>query len=131
MAASTPSFSSSSNIDAGTVSTANTNRNGSGTVTTLTTGGTNGTRIERILAKAQGTTTAGMLRFFLFNASGTFVHMFLELPVSAIVASGTVATWEGERVYGALRFFVLPANWTIRAATNNAESFTIEVETTA
>lgn len=131
MSASTPSFSSSATVSCGTVQTANTNRDGTGTITTLLTGVAGGTRIERIRAKAGVTTTAGMLRFYLFNAAGTFVQLFDELLVTAITASSTVKTWEGELQYGSLRFFVVPENFTLRASTAIGEVFTIGVYTTA
>lgn len=127
MSASTPSFSSSAGIASGTLSAANTATNGTGTIVTLITGAAGGTRIERIWAKAAGTTTAGMLRYFLFNASGTFVQLLAELTVSAATVSATVQCWEGQLTYGSSRFFVLPENFTIRAATYNAETFTTSV----
>lgn len=127
MAAATPSFSSSANIHAGTVSTANTNRDGTGTLTTLLTGAATGTRIERISAKAAGTSSAGMVRFFIFNASATFVKLEAELIVTAITASNSVKTWEGDLVYGSSKFFVLPSGFTLRASTALAETFTIAV----
>lgn len=128
MSATTPSFSSAGNVGSGTLSAANTATNGTGTIVTLLTGAANGgCRIERIWAKAAGTTTAGMLRYFLFNASGTFVQLLGELTVSAATVGATVQCWEGQLTYGSSRFFILPENFTIRAATYNAETFTTSV----
>lgn len=44
------------------VSAANTNRDGTGTIVDLVTGGTYGTRIDKVRICATGTTTAGVIR---------------------------------------------------------------------
>lgn len=101
--------------------TANTNRDGTGTVTTVLTPGASGTRIERIRFKAAGTTTAGMLRVFAHN--GTAFFLLDEVPVAAITPSGTVETWEADLYYGDDAPLVLPTGWSLRVSTHNAEAF--------
>src|SRR4051812_43108462 len=64
------------------ISTANTNLDGTGTITTLMTGGSSGTLIKRIIIKAQGNTTQGMIRLF-YNAIGTY-WLMQEIPVPAV-----------------------------------------------
>jgi hypothetical protein len=115
-----------------TLSVANTNRDGTGTVVDLLTGGEFGTRISYIRVKAQSTTTAGMIRFFIGDgASGT--ALFWELPVTAIVPSGSVESWEGyinfEDVEEAETGFpfVLKDGEILSASTNNAEVFSVTV----
>jgi hypothetical protein len=130
MAATTPSFSSTARIATGSVTTANANYDGTGSVITIATGATTGSRIERIRAESQGTSLAGIVRFFLFNDSGTFVHMIDELSVQAISASATVKCWQGNLQYGNLNFFVLPSNYTIRASTSQTNTFTIAIHIT-
>jgi hypothetical protein len=44
---------------------ANTNRDGTGTLVTLQTGGSNGSRVDRILISAAGVTHANVLRFYV------------------------------------------------------------------
>lgn len=101
--------------------TANTNRDGTGTVSTVFTAGASGSKVERLKLKATGTTTAGMLRVFLHN--GTAFFLFEEVPVTAITPSATVETWEGELLFDDDAPLILPTSWTIRVSTHNAEAF--------
>ncbi len=65
-----PIFSLTANTTVGlTISTANTAKDGTGTVVTAVTGGTNGTRVSGIIMRATGTNTASVLRVFLNNGS--------------------------------------------------------------
>lgn len=102
------------------ISTANTNRDGTtGTYGTLMTAGPSGSRVDRIRVQATGTTTAGMIRFFVGTA------LIYELPVVAITASAT------SPVFGANVTFdnglVLAASAVLKVSTNNAESFAVSV----
>lgn len=104
------------------VSTANTARDGTGTIVTVLTAGTNGTRIDDIVITATGTTTAGMVRLFLHD--GTNARLWKEVSVSAITPSGTVAAFTSTLSSQAL---ILQTGWSLRASTNNAETFNISV----
>jgi hypothetical protein len=75
--------------------TANANRDGTGTIATLYTGGAAGSRVDDISVKATVTTTAGMVRFFKSQDNGTTWRLLKELPVQAITVSASVASWEG------------------------------------
>lgn len=110
----------------GTVSAANTNRDGTGTIVTLFTAGSSGSAIFRIRMKATGTTTAGMIR--LFGHDGTSVRLDREFAVSAVTPSGTVPTWEAELFLNGNEMMVLPSGHSLRASTHNAETFVITVE---
>lgn len=122
--ATSPAFISTPNIGMARISTANTNRDGTGTLGTLVTGATNGTRIDRIVATAISTTTAGMLRFFLYDATNT--RLVYELAVTAIMPSGTVVAWTGEWVRtDGLPIIIVPSGWILKVGTNNAESFDV------
>lgn len=102
-----------------TISTANTSLTGSGTIGTVFSAGANGSRIERCVVKATGTTTAGMVRLFIHN--GTAATLLTEIPVAAVTPSGTLAAFETTFVFdGGL---VIPTGYSLRAATHNAESF--------
>ena len=70
--------------------TANTNRDGTGTITDVTPAGVALTQllISRIKIVATGTTTAGMVR--LFGYDGTAYRLLHELSVAAITPSATV-----------------------------------------
>lgn len=106
----------------GQVSTANTNRDGTGTIATILTAGANGTRIDDIDIVATSTTTAGMVRLFLHD--GTNARLWKEIAVSAITPSASVAVFSS-----ALRdlALILKSGWSLRASTHNAETFNIEV----
>lgn len=108
------------------ISTANTNLNGTGTIGTVFTAGANGSRIDAIDIKATGTTTAGMIRLFVHN--GTTAFLLTELPVTANTPSGTVPAWETQlntNTMTELLPIVLPTGYSLRASTQNAETFNV------
>ena len=105
------------------VTTANTNRNGTGTIVTVFTGGSSGSRIDDISIVATGTTTAGVVRLFLND--GTTSYLWQEILVSAITPSTTVAVWSSTLLNQAL--LLASSSWSLRASTNNSETFNILV----
>lgn len=107
----------------GAVSTANANRDGSGTTLLLYTSPAGGARLDDIVIKARGTTTAGMIRFFL-SPDGVSYRLLKEVPVTAITPSGTVASFESVMTGLA---WVLTAGMRLYVSTNNAEAFDISV----
>lgn len=126
--ASTPSYASVlPRVAVGVISTANTNRDGTGTgpATAIFTAGASGSKIEEIRVKARGTTTAGMVRIYLWDGSGTDGHLIEEVPVTAITVSSTVEAWES----GALTFdnLFIPTGWSVTASTHIGETFGVFV----
>lgn len=121
--ASAINFASTPRVSGVTIATANTNRDGTGTLGTVITAGANGTRIDRVRVQATDTTTAGRVRLFLYNGSVYFA--LEELPIAAVTVSATVSGAVAEVVFGDQRPLTLPTGWSIRAATNNAESITV------
>lgn len=105
------------------VSTANTARDGTGTIVTVFTAGSSGSRIDDIVIVALGTTTAGMIRLFVHDGSNA--RLWVEVPVTATTPSSTVPAWTTTLTNLAL---VLPNGWSLRASTNNAETFNIIVD---
>lgn len=105
------------------ISTANTARDGTGTLGTVFTAGSNGSRIDRIIAHATGTTTAGMVRLFVHD--GTNARLWRELPVTAVTPSASVPAWSAEVVFPSNTPLILPSGWSLRASTHNAESFAV------
>ena len=101
--------------------TANTNRDGSGTLATILTGSTYGTRVDRIVCTATVTTTAGMLRFYIDDGGGS--DMFLEVPVTAVTGTATVAEWTKTLVFD--RGLIIPSGYVLKSSTHNAENFNI------
>ncbi len=92
-----PAYASAPALAVANISTANTARDGTGTIATLVVGRSPGTRIERIEYRAAVTTTAGMVRIFkkdsglTLNADGTVAsyssptwRLIKELTVSAV-----------------------------------------------
>lgn len=107
----------------GQVSTANTNRDGTGTLATIFTAGSSGSRVDDIVIQAVGTTTAGMVRLFLHD--GTNARLWGEVPVTAVTPSATVQAFTSSLLNQAL---VLPSGWSLRASTHNAETFNVFVD---
>lgn len=117
-----PQFATSPINAAVSVSVANPNRDGTGTVGTLYTAPAGGARIEEISIKATVTTTAGMVRLWLHD--GTTYYFWKEVLVPAITASATVASFEA--VLGGLGL-ILENGWSIRAATEQAQRFDLVI----
>lgn len=105
------------------ISTANTNRNGTGTIGTVFTGGSSGSRIDDISIVATGTTTAGVVRLFIND--GTTSYLWQEILVTAITPSTTVQVFSFTLLNQAL--ILASSSWSLRASTNNAETFNILV----
>lgn len=118
--ATAPIFANVPKIGMAAISTANTNRDGSGTLVSVLTGSTNGTKIEEVKIAAAAATTAGVVRLFLWD--GTNNRLLTETLVSAITPSASVQTFERSIVFDNL---VLPSTWELRASTNNAEAFNV------
>ena len=107
------------------ISTANTARDGTGTLVTVMAGAATGTRVDDVVIVATGTTTAGMIRLFVSYDNGTTNRLFREIPVTAAVPSATVQTFSTMLLNLGL---LLPnTNALLRAATHNAEAFNIIV----
>ena len=111
------------------VTTANTNRDGTGTFATIYTAGASGSRIDSLDIQATGTTTAGMIRFFISIDGGKTKRLVYELPVLANTASATVPVWSATLTSQNASFMqnglVLAANAILYASTNNAETFNV------
>lgn len=120
--ATTAQYASTVQNGSGQISVANTNRNGTGTLVTVFTGATNGSRVDDIYIVATGTTTAGVVRLFI--SDGSNIRLWQEILVTAITPSTTVAVWSYTLLNQAL---LLENGWSLQAATNNAETFNVIV----
>jgi hypothetical protein len=113
---------------------ANTNRDGTGTIVTVSTGPSAsagsgvGQRINRIMVQATGATSAGMIRFYLSLDNGTTNRLVVERVVTAVTPSATVLAWRQE--IPELVGLILPGGGQalLRASTHNAETFNVIVE---
>lgn len=104
----------------GTLSVANANRDGTGTIVNVLAAGTAGSRIDEVRLVATGSTTAGMLRLYLFD--GTNHHLLREVPVDANTASASNPVWQTALYDMAL---IMQAGTSLRASTHNAEGFKV------
>lgn len=107
------------------ISTANTLRDGTGTLGTVWTAGTSGSRIESIVIEATSTTTAGMVRLFLHD--GTNARLWREINVDALIPSATVKAFTTtlDADSNPRLLCILPTGWSLRASTHNAETFNV------
>lgn len=121
--ATTAQYAATARTAVGQVTTANTNRNGTGTIATIFTAGSSGSRIDDISIVATGTTTAGVVRLFLND--GTTSYLWQEILVPAITPSTTVAVFSAALLNQSL--ILASSSWSLRASTNNSETFNILV----
>lgn len=128
-----PSYAASGVLAVQAISTANTARDGTGTIATLVVGRNPGTRIEKILVQASGTTTAGFVRVFkkdnglTLNADGTVAsysaptwRLIKEIAVAAATPSASVAASTGE--WAPDGGITLAPHESLGVSTHNAES---------
>ena len=105
-------------------SVANANFDGTGTIVTLFTAGSNGSRVDDIGWAAQGNTTAGCLKFFSRESSLVNWKFVFCLGVDARSVSATSFPWQGG---------VRNANWIMEPgnqlgiAPHNGESFIVHI----
>lgn len=122
----TPAFTQTPFIALAQVSAANTNRDGTGTIVTVTAGTANGRRIDRIYIHATVTTTAGMVRLYIDD--GTNVRLWKEVPVTAITVSASASAFD--TAIGPTDPFapllVLPStSYILKASTHNGEAINL------
>lgn len=115
-----PSFASTPATALVQIATANTARDGTGTIGTLITAPSAGTRVDDIVICATGTTTAGVVRMFVHD--GTNYRLLQEYLVPAVTPSTTVAAWSTKLSNLGI---VLKSGWSLRFSTHNAETFNV------
>lgn len=121
--ATTPTFTGTPRVGIAALSAANTNRDGTGTIVDALTGVAAGTKVFEVRIVATATTTAGMVRLYLYN--GTTYTLFDEIAVTAVTGSASVAEFSAVRTYANL---ILPsASYKLSASTHNAETFNVVV----
>ena len=118
--ANNPSFASTVRGASVNISTADTSRTSPTSVGTVFSAGTNGSRIDEIDIIATGITTSNVVRLWLY--SGSTYYLFQEVIVSAITPSTTQAVFSSTLTFNNL---MLPNGWSLRATTNNAESYNV------
>ena len=104
-----------------TVSTANPNLDGTGTLGTVYTAGPAGALILRIDIQASVTTTDGMIRLFVND--GTNTRLWVERVVSPQIVAADVKAFADS--YTPSPPLPLEPGWSLLASTNQAESFNV------
>ncbi len=106
-----------------TISTANSNLDGTGTLSSaIITGSTTGTLIKSVTIKAIGNTTQGMVRLFIYD--GTNTRLIAEVEVPAVTKGANDPAFEVRMETN----FALKNNYSLKASTENAESFNVIAE---
>lgn len=122
--ATAPAFAATPKLAFGQIGTANTNRDGTGTVVDIYTAPSGGARLNRVLVTAPASSTAGIVRFFIYN--GTSSRLIAELSVSSATPSGTVKCFTS--FVPELVGLLLPSGYKLQAAPHNGETFNIHAE---
>lgn len=120
-----PIFAATPQVAVGQVTTAEASRTAPTNVVTVYTSGASGSRIESIEITATGTTTAGMIRIFLYD--GSSYRLLIEQPVTAVTPSATVPTFYVPLIFGDLKPLILKNGWSIRCTTEKTETFNITI----
>lgn len=107
-----PIFTGSVRSEAVSISTANTNRDGTGTIGTLFTAGSSGSKIEEIVVKSDGDPADCTIVFYLHDGSTYFVYDEWDIGNPA-AGSATVASYREVRTYENL---VLESGWSLRCS---------------
>lgn len=95
------------------MSTANTGRDGTGTIATIITGVTAGTRVDRVVAVATADPADSIVTLFLHDGSTAWYFDSIDLG-NPSAGSTTVDPYRTERAYDGL---ILPSgSWSLRAA---------------
>lgn len=119
--AASPSWAATPKVSYASISTANTLRDGTGTLGTVFSAGASGSRIDLITVQATATTTQGTVRLFLHD--GAVAKLFREVQVSPVVPSSTQPAFNVSiTLDGGMS---IPAGYSLRASTNNAEAFNV------
>lgn len=118
--ATAPAFASTPKVGMAQITTAETSRTAPTQVGTVFTAGSSGSRIDSVTITAAGTTTAGVVRLFIYD--GTNYRLLSETLVTAITPSTTVAVFTASITFNPL---VLQSGYSLRATTNNSETFNV------
>jgi len=103
---------------------ANTNRDGSGTIATVFSAGSSGSRVECVHIVATGTTTAGVVRLYVHDGSNA--RLIKEIMVTAITPSTSVEVFRQTVDFSQNGFGLwMPTGYSLRVSTHNAETFNV------
>lgn len=99
--ASSPVFAGTPNYGVASVSTANTNRDGTGTIVDVWTAGASGGKVERVVLKATGDPADSVVTMYIYD--GATYRLFDEFDLGdPTAASTTVTGYRTDRAYSDL-----------------------------
>lgn len=120
-AGTTPVFVATPKTWSGEGGTANTARDGTGTLITVVTGASTGSVVELVRAQFDVTTTAGVVRLFLSLDGGTTKRLVKELLIPAVTPSTTVEAASVEWI-PTVPLILPDGSAVLYASTHNAEN---------
>lgn len=91
-------------------------------VVTALTAGADGTRVEEIVVKCAATSSAAIVRAFLYD--GSTYYLFDEYTIAAATGSATVQQTRVSTTYTNL---VLPPDWSLRFTTSVSQAVHVTV----
>lgn len=96
--AASPAFAATPKVGAGIVpATLDTSLTAPANVTTIFTGGTNGSKVEEIVLQGIATTVAGIVNLFMHD--GTTYHLIDQFLITAVTSSTTAVAFRLNRLY--------------------------------
>jgi hypothetical protein len=118
--ATSPAFAVTPRIGAVSIATADSSYTAPSNVGTVLTGVAAGTRIAEVVVKCAATSSAAIVRLFVYDSSTTTYYIFDEVTVAAATGSSTVQQTRVSVVYNNL---ILPsASWSLRATTSVSQA---------
>jgi len=106
------------------ISTANGERDGTGTLGTILTGASNGTLIKKVIIQAITNTDQGMIRFFIDDASGSNIRLIKEVLVEQRTKASINPAFHAEVDMD----FTLKSGHILKVGTQAANTFNIIAE---
>lgn len=110
------------NTGMATISTANANLDGQGTIGTVLTGAANGTLIKSITVKAQTNVTKGMVNLFVYD--GTNTRLLKQITIKPVNKTANTPSFEHSEDLN----FTLKSGYILKASTVRAETFNVIAE---
>lgn len=107
------------------INTANSNLDGTGTISVLISPSGYGTLVTRIIIKAQGNTTQGMVRVFLSDASSTN-RLLREVEIPAVIQASDQQTLI--KIIDDFFYLKNNVNMKLKVSTEKAETFIVTAE---
>jgi hypothetical protein len=118
--ATAPAFASTPKASSAALSTGDTSRTAPTSVGIVYTAGASGSRIDEVWITGTGTTTANVVRLFIYT--GSTYYLLQEVLISAITPSATVTAFSTTLTFNNL---VIPSGYSLRATTNNTETYAV------